>query len=166
MELRSAEIKKINSLLVDWLAHPDIQELEATFGPNGSVDATTFLSIAQRLQLKGYEPMPQDDRLSILTPNNIRLSLQGLGVLQTYCRDDTLQGKEFTALIKDRTSLESNLDLAEYEMRIKSRREIALDKNNREIGPWTQGSICPLATATEGLSSAEAVEFHARWNAN
>ena len=142
MELRSAEIKKINSLIVDWLAHPDIQELEATFGPNGSVDATTFLSIAQRLQLKGYEPMPQDDRLSILTPNNIRLSLQGLGVLQTYCRDDTLQGKEFTALIKDRTSLESNLDLAEYEMRIKSRREIALDKNDvlvtELIAGWPQ----------------------------
>ena len=133
MELRSAEINKLKSLVNDWLAHPETHELEATFGTKGSVDATTFLAIAQRLQLKGYDTMPQDDRLSILTPNNVRLSLQGLGVLQSYCRDDILSDKEFTAMIKDRTSHEANLDLPEYEMRIKSRRELPLAKTSTEV---------------------------------
>ncbi len=81
MDLYSAESKKIQTLVQDWSSHPE-QELEATFGAGGVVDATTFLNIAQRLRAKGYEPLPQDDRMSILTPNHIRLSLQGLGDLK------------------------------------------------------------------------------------
>lgn len=132
MDLYSAESKKIQTLIQDWLSHPE-QELEATFGADGIVDATTFLNIAQRLRAKGYEPLPQDDRMSIITPNNIRLSLQGLGVLQTYCRDNALESKPYTAMIKDRTSLESNIDLEEYQCRIKSRREIPLSKDDPRI---------------------------------
>ena len=133
MELRSAEITKLKSLVDDWLAHPDVQELEASFGRHRTVDATTFLAIAQRLKLKGYDTLPQDDRLSIITPNNIRLSLQGLGVLQSYCRDDVLSDKEYTAMIKDRKSLEADLNLPEYELHIKSRRELALAKTSTEV---------------------------------
>ena len=135
MDLYSADSKRIQTLITEWLAHPE-QELEATFGAGGVVDATTFLNITQRLRAKGYEALPQDDRLSIITPNNIRLSLQGLGVLQNYCRDDILEGKPYSAMIKDRTSSDSNLDLGEYDMRIKSRREINLapeDPRVREI---------------------------------
>jgi len=141
MELYAAESAKIKTLVQDWLDHPE-HELEATFGAGGVVDATTFLAIAQRLRTKGYEPLPQDDRLSILTQKNIRLSLQGLGVLQSYCRDDRLDGKPFTALIKDRSSAEANLDLEEYNCRIKSRREIPLSQSDplvsEIINNWTQ----------------------------
>jgi SAM-dependent methyltransferase len=132
MDLYAAESKKIQSLIQDWISHPE-QELEATFGAGGAVDATTFLNIAQRLRAKGYEPLPQDDRLSIITPNQIRLSLQGLGVLQGYCRDNILKGKPYTAMIKDRTSKDSNVDLEEYECRIKSRREINLSPDDPRI---------------------------------
>lgn len=132
MDLYSAESKKIQTLVQDWLTHSE-QELEATFGVGGVVDSTTFMNIAQRLRTKGYEPLPQEDRLSILTQNNIRLSLHGLGVLQGYCRDNTLQGKPYTAMIKDRSSLESNLDLEEYACRIKSRREITLTMDDHRV---------------------------------
>jgi hypothetical protein len=87
MDLFSAEAKKIKALVQDWINRPE-QELEATFGLNGTVDSNTFLQIAQRLRTKGFEPIPQDDRLSILTPYHFRLSLQGLGVLIKYCEDD------------------------------------------------------------------------------
>jgi hypothetical protein len=141
MELYPAELKKLQTLLNEWFTHPE-QELEATFGLGGQVDATTFLAIAQRLRAKGYESLPQDDRLSVLTPQKVRLSLQGLGVIQNYCRDDKLEGKPFTAMIKDRTGLESNVDLEEYDTRIKSRREIPLaDADHRVkeiIDNWTQ----------------------------
>lgn len=129
MDLYAAESAKIKTLVQDWLDHPE-HELEATFGTDGVVDATTFLGIAQRLRSKGYEALPQDDRLSILTKKNIRLSLEGLGVLQTYCRDDKLAGRPFTAMIKDRSSLEANVDLEEYGCRIKSRREIPLSQTD------------------------------------
>ena len=75
MELRSAEITKLKSLVDDWLAHPDVQELEASFGRHRTVDATTFLAIAQRLKLKGYDTLPQDDRLSIILHPTIYVSL-------------------------------------------------------------------------------------------
>jgi hypothetical protein len=122
MELRKPEIKELSKYVEAWIAHPET-ELEVTFGTKGSVDATTFLAIAQRLQRKGYEAMPQEDRLSILMPNQVRLSLKGIGVLESYCRDDTLVDKAFTAMIKDRTLPQSNLDLEEYGLRIKTRRE-------------------------------------------
>jgi len=132
MDLYSTESKQISGLVQDWSKRLE-QELEATFGVGGQVDSTTFLQIAQRLRIKGFEVMPQDDRLSIITPNHIRLSLQGLGVLQSYCRDDKLQGKPFTAMIKDRTSYESNVDLKEYNVRIKSRREINLSRDDPRV---------------------------------
>jgi len=141
MELRSPEIKELSKFVTAWAANTET-ELEATFGPQGTVDATTFLGIAQRLQRKGYEAMPQEDRLSILTPSQVRLSLQGLGVLETYCKDDALIGKPFTAMIKDRTLPQSNLDLDEYEMRIKTRREKELsDKDDMVtdlLDAWAQ----------------------------
>jgi hypothetical protein len=129
MDLYSTESKKIISLVQDWINYPE-HELEATFGINGEVDSTTFLQIAQRLRVKGFDVIPQDDRLSIITPDHIRLSLQGLGVLQQYCKDDKLTGKPFTAMIKDRTSQESNVDLQEYNVRIKARREIPLSQDD------------------------------------
>jgi SAM-dependent methyltransferase len=132
MDLYSIETKQISNLVQDWSNRPE-QELEATFGIGGQVDSTTFLQIAQRLRIKGFEVIPQDDRLSIITPNHIRLSLQGLGVLQSYCKDDKLQGKPFTAMIKDRTSNDSTIDLKEYNVRIKSRREINLSREDPRV---------------------------------
>jgi hypothetical protein len=140
MELFPNEIKKIDRLIEDWLTHPE-QELESTFGSKGKVDATTFLDIAKRLQSKGFIPIPQDDRLSIFLvnspgikqENNIRLSVQGLGVLQSYCRSDEIKDLPFTAIIKDSTSAEANLDLDEYDMRIKTRREIPLKPEDPSV---------------------------------
>ncbi len=132
MDLQSVESKQIIALVQEWINHSE-QELEATFGIGGQVDSTTFLQIAQRLRIKNFELIPQDDRLSIITPKHVRLSLQGLGVLQQYCKDDKLAGKPFTAMIKDRTSKESTIDLKEYNVRIKSRREINLSRDDPSV---------------------------------
>ena len=142
MELYPAEVARIDKLVTDWVDHGE-QELEATFGLGGTVSASTFLAIAQRLTLKGYVAESQDDRLSILVQDtNVRLSLQGLGVLQMYCRDNKLEGKQYSAMIKDRTSEEANVDLEEYETRIKIRREVTMansDPRIREIlDTWDQ----------------------------
>lgn len=144
MDLYPAEVKNIQALVKDWLAHPE-QELEATFGiwPNGpkagQVDATAFLAIAQRLRAKGYESLPQDDRLNILTPQKVRLTLQGLGVIQRYCQDDGLDGKPFTAMRKDRKAKMSNIDLEEYATRIKSRREVPLAPTDPDVAEILKG---------------------------
>jgi hypothetical protein len=126
MDIRKAEHDQIQRLLKEWIDHPN-QELEATFGKDGQVNSTTFAAIAKRLKNRGYTSVTQEDKLNIITPKNVRVSLVGLGIVQQYCNDDKLAEKEFTAMIKDKTGTASTLDLEEYNVRIKMR-------NEREIG--------------------------------
>lgn len=122
MELFSAEAENIKKRVGDWLTHPDY-EMETTFGPRGEVDATTFLAVAQRLRAKGYASLPQEDRLAVITPEHVRFSLSSLGIIQAYCKDDTMAGKPYTVMIKDRATADAQIDLDDYDVRIKVRRE-------------------------------------------
>ena len=132
MELNSAEVTSLRKRIEDWLVSPN-QELEATFGVGGKVDVTTFLTVAKRLRARGYRSIAQEDRMTITTPDHIRFSLQGLGTIQEYCKDDVLAGKNFIAMIKDRTVPEANVDILDYDVRVKVRREIGLDNNDAKI---------------------------------
>lgn len=134
MDLTKIQSDQLKGFIEKWMKDPRL-ELETTFTVSddrdergkprvrGIVDSNTFRQIAQRLRTKGFEQIPQDDRLSILTPKHIRFSLEGMGVLQDYCRDDVLQGKPFTAMIKDRGVADADLDIDEYGIRFKVRRE-------------------------------------------
>jgi len=140
MDIRKAELDQLTRLIQEWIDHPD-QELEATFGIAGQVNATTFEAIGRRLKNRGYTSVTQEDKLNIITPKHVRISLSGLGVIQQYCRDDRLAGKKFSAMIKDKTVRDSTLDLEEYHVRIKSRRERELGEKDSEISEvldqWT-----------------------------
>ena len=122
MELFSAEAENIRKKVEEWITHPDY-ELETTFGATGEVDAVTFLAVAQRLRAKGYTSLPQEDRLTVITPEHVRFTLNSLGVIQAYCQDDTMAGKPYTVMIKDRATADSQIDLEDYDTRIKVRRE-------------------------------------------
>lgn len=132
MDVLPAEAEKLRQLVQTWSDH-DTYELESTFGVGGRVDATAFFAVAQRLRSKGYEPTVQEDKLNIILPERIRFSLVGSGLVQQYCRDDTLSGKPFIAIIKDRTFIESNLDLDEYDTRIKLRREQEIGNDDPRV---------------------------------
>ena len=132
MELNSAEVTNLRKRIEDWLVSPN-QELEATFGVDGKVDVTTFLTVAKRLRAKGYRSIAQEDRMTITTPDHVRFSLQGLGTIQEYCKDDVLAGKNFITLIKDRTVPDANVDLVDYDVRVKVRREIGLANDDAKV---------------------------------
>lgn len=132
MDLTPAQSKAITTMVEEWSKDPK-SELETTFGERGVVDSTTFLQIAQRIRTKGYEEIPQDDYLNILTPSQVRFTLQGLGIIQTYCKDDEIQKKNFTALMKSRASIDSTIDLAEYDIRFKTRREEPLSAEDPQV---------------------------------
>ena len=140
MDLTSDQHRRITAFIQDW-SKDKTMELETTFGERGVVDSNTFLQIAQRLRAKGFEMMPQDDRLSILTPNQLRISIQGLGVIQLYCKDDSLQNKTYTVMAKSRTSPDSNIDLRDYHVRFKMRRESDISHDDPLVTPilsnWT-----------------------------
>jgi len=144
MDIRKAEFEQLKRLVQDWLEH-DEQELEATFGLTGptgqssatgytgQVSSTTFAAIGKRLKNRGYTSVTQEDKLNIITPKHVRITLNGLGVIQQYCRDDRLVGRAFSAMIKDRTARDANLDLEDYSVRIKTRRERELGEKDPEI---------------------------------
>jgi hypothetical protein len=132
MDLTSAQSKAITTMVEEW-SKDKKSELETTFGERGVVDSTTFLQIAQRIRTKGYEEIPQEDYLNILTPSQVRFTLQGLGIIQTYCKDDAIEKKNFTALMKSRTSVDSTIDLGEYDIRFKTRREEPLSAEDPQV---------------------------------
>ena len=125
MELRPAEADALKRVIEEWRVH-DGWELEAGFKGKTVGETTTFLSVAQRLEAKGYRALPQEDYMNIITPEQVRFTVTGLGDIQRYCREDSLDNISFTAMIKDRAGVESNVDLKEYDVRVKIRREIAL----------------------------------------
>jgi len=138
MDIRKAEFDQLKRLTQEWLDHPE-QELEATFtagssgGAGGQVNSTTFAAIAKRLKNRGYTSVTQEDKLNIITPKHVRITLNGLGVIQQYCRDDRLSGRTFSAIIKDRTAQNATLDLEEYGVRIKARRERELGDKDPDV---------------------------------
>lgn len=132
MDLTSAQSKAITTMVEEWSKDTKM-ELETTFGERGVVDSTTFLQIAQRIRTKGYEEIPQEDYLNILTPSQVRFTLQGLGIIQTYCKDDAIENKNYTALMKSRTSVDSTIDLGEYDIRFKTRREEPLASEDPQV---------------------------------
>ena len=132
MELFSAEAVSIEKQVSEWLEHPEY-ELETTFGTDGRVDATTFITVAKRLRAKGYTSLPQSDRMTIMTLQHVRFTLSSMGIIQQYCRDDILAGIPYEAMIKDRTTSTSNVDLSEYNMRIKARREIQMSRDDADV---------------------------------
>lgn len=140
MELFKAEAAAIRARVEEWLAGPDF-ELEATF-KGGEVDATTFMAVAQRLRAKGYVALPQEDHLTISTPQHIRFTLTSMPVIQQYCVDNVLAGKPYIAIIKNRATAESTVDLEDYDTRIKVRRETPMAQDDAKVkemlGAWEQ----------------------------
>jgi predicted NAD-dependent protein-ADP-ribosyltransferase YbiA (DUF1768 family) len=132
MDIRKAEYDQLKRMLTDWIEHPT-QELEATFGEGGQVNSTTFAAIGKRLKNRGYTSIIQEDKLNIITPKAIRISLTGLGVVQHYCKDDRLAGKEFSAMIKDKSGSADTLDLEDYNVRVKMRNEREVSQTDTEV---------------------------------
>jgi predicted NAD-dependent protein-ADP-ribosyltransferase YbiA (DUF1768 family) len=130
MELYPAEVTSLRKMVEEWVVH-DNRELEASFKNAGY--ATAFLAVAKRLQSKGLTALPQEDRLNIVTPEHLRFTLTGMGTIEAYCRDNVLEGKPYEVMVKDRAGVESNLDLDEYDTRVKVRREIPLTAEDATV---------------------------------
>jgi hypothetical protein len=133
MELLSDEMKHVTALVDEWTKSTEA-ELEATFGLQGIVDVQTFLNVVARLRSKGLKAIPQEDRLTVSLRDGVRFTITGGNVVEDYCRDDTMATKDFIAIIKNRTATKSTvpdtLDIPDYNLRIKSRRETNLARND------------------------------------
>jgi len=137
MELFSADINHIKSLVEDWKRSPEV-ELEACFGMKGTVNMETFLRVIRRLKSKGFHEISQEDRLTVSLPDSTRFTLMGDGQVKKYCNDNTMAGKPYIAITKDRNiskenEAKANIDLKDYDVRIKARREMPFAKDDKRV---------------------------------
>ena len=132
MELYKAEVDNLKKLLEIWV-NDSKQEMEATFGLQVPINITTFLAVAQRLRAKDFNYLPEDDRLTISTPEHFRFSIVGPGDIQEYCKDDTLLGKQYSVMLKDSTSAQASFKLEDYDTSVKIRREQPVAKDDETI---------------------------------
>jgi hypothetical protein len=150
MELQSKDIDSLKKQISEWRSAPEI-ELEASIGkfypkpgkPKefnfiSGTDQQTFLRVASRLQSKGLESIPQPSYITISLDDGVRFRIDGEDSISRYCRDNRVSGDNFTAMIKDNNMSQeqyklSNIDLHEYDLRVKMRREIALAPKEEKV---------------------------------
>jgi len=148
MELIRNENEKLERLVKEWLPQ-EKRELEATFGAGGHLDQTSFLAVAQRLKAKGYEALPSVDYLTITIKdsksdvnvrrdtltNNTRFTIVGNDNVERYCNQESLDGLTYEVILKTPigSANEDTLDLQDYEMRFKVRRENERSKNDAVV---------------------------------
>lgn len=137
MELSPTQVNSLKTIVEEWTLH-ESRELEASF-PKAS-DTSTFLDVAKRLKSKKYKELPQEDRLNIITPENIRFTLTGMSAIQNYCDKNSLQGMPYDVIRKDSTGMESTLDIGEYGVRVKVRRELPAEGTPEVVQMLSQWS--------------------------
>ena len=136
MELHPEEISKVKDILSKWLSN-DKMELESTV--TQQVNATAFMEVAQRLTSKGYTALPQEDHIKIMTPEQVRFTIVGMSSIEEYCRTDSLETAPFEAMVKDRTGKEDTVDINEYGIRVKVRRELPLAATDADVKGMLKG---------------------------
>lgn len=108
-------------------------ELEATFQ---GLNYTRFLDIIKTLRSLGLREEAQPSRLNIMVRGGMRFTLTGDSNIEAYCNDNDIKGKPFNVMLKSRANVDSQpaeVDLPDYNMRIKLRREQPLNVRNTRV---------------------------------
>jgi predicted NAD-dependent protein-ADP-ribosyltransferase YbiA (DUF1768 family) len=134
LELRATEQTGIDAIWSVWETQPDM-ELEAAFK---AVNHTTFLDVVKYFRSLGLKEEVHVPKLNIMTGEGLRFTLVGDGVIQQYCKDNTLKGKPFHIMSKERRptgagGAPSEVDLPEYDVRVKVRHELTLARDDPRV---------------------------------
>ena len=90
------------------------------------LDLTGWQDVIQYLRSLGMREAPQLVKLNICLSNDIRLTLEGAGVIQAYCRDNRIGDKPFTAMLKETIADAEPVTLGAYSAKAKLKRELPL----------------------------------------
>jgi SAM-dependent methyltransferase len=133
LELYPSEVTAISILWGAWERATDT-EIEATFK---SLDYTSFLNVIKYLRAIGLVEEPQEEKLNIMVAGGLRFTVVGDAAVRAYCRDNSLSGKKFHVIKKTKKMATADgmteVDLKEYDVRIKIRREQLLDRTNHQV---------------------------------
>ena len=142
MELEKSEVARLKAMIKEWAVHPNLYELEASFGGPTGLDMTDFLSVIKRLKARfgGDAELKQEDRLTITLKDHTRFTIVDKKIIQKYCVDNQILGKPFIAITKQSTGKDSDVDLEEYNVHIKTRSEKEMTKEQIQVATqnWTE----------------------------
>lgn len=147
LELHSSEANALTAMWKAWENSQINTEIEASFK---SIDYATFLTIIKHLRSMGLVEEPQETKLNILVEGGLRFTIVGDAVIRAYCRDNSLKGKPFHAILKEKKYAThdglNEVDFNEYDARVKIRREMPLDSmNHRVLQALSKWSTIPKA---------------------
>jgi hypothetical protein len=129
MELKRSEMEGIAALAGTWKTTPGA-ELEAILT---DVDLTSWQDVIQYLRSLGMRENPQIVRMNICLSNDIRITLEGAGVIQAYCRDNQIKDKPFVAMLKENVGGAEPIQLGAYGAKVKLKREIPLAADDARV---------------------------------
>ena len=112
LELYRKERDALSRVFGHWKDNGDL-ELEATFP---RLDYTRFSNAIQHLRSLGLKEEPQEVKLNIMLPNNLRFTLVGEAVIQAFCKDNSLHRKPFHVVLKDKHVAAATAAKAETEI--------------------------------------------------
>ena len=122
MDLRRSDLDALNRLGTLWKTTPGA-EYEAMLT---GLDLTGWQDVIQYLRSLGMRENPQLVKLNICLSNDIRLTLEGAGVIQAYCRDNRIGDKPFVAMLKETIADAEPVTLGSYSAKAKLKRETPL----------------------------------------
>lgn len=129
MDLRRSDMDGLQRLASLWKTTQGA-ELEAMLT---DLDLTGWQDVIQYLRSLGMRENPQLVKLNICLTNNIRLTLEGAGVIQAYCRDNRIADKPFVAMLKETIDGAEPVILGAYSAKAKLKREIPLAADDARV---------------------------------
>ena len=129
MELRRTDNDGLQRLGELWKTTPGA-ELEAMLL---NLDLTGWQDVIQYLRSLGMRENPQIVKMNICLSNDIRLTLEGAGVIQAYCRDNRIGDKPFVAMLKEAVADADPVTLGSYAVKAKLKREIPLAADDARV---------------------------------
>jgi hypothetical protein len=129
MELRRSENDALGRLAATWKTTPGA-EFEAMLT---NLDVTSWQDVVTYLRSLGMRESSQVVRLNICLNNNIRFTLEGTGVIQSYCRDNKITDKPFTAMLKESIADAEPVEFVSYAARAKLKRETPLAADDARV---------------------------------
>jgi hypothetical protein len=124
MELLKLEYEEIKTLWSTWKSLKDT-ELEAVIA---NVDSTQWMAILSHLRSLGLQEEPQQPYLDILLQNGLRFRMTGEDAVRKYCQTNRLPDTA-TCTMKGRIADVMPVQLRDYELRVKLRREQQVGRN-------------------------------------
>jgi hypothetical protein len=158
LELNQHELSQAEALWKTWESSTDV-ELESTFR---AIDMTSWLNVVQHFRSLGLNEEVQVPKLNIMVAGGLRFTLVGEGVIQEFCKDNTLAGKPFHVVLKEKKGAQSaagdtvtEIDWKNYGVRVKLRREIPLDADH----PRVRDALARWATSPKSFRYIKRYSF-------